>query len=351
MALPSSGAISLSDLRAEYVGGSGDISLADLYKGAAGSNSPVRAKASNNNATDMSPAVPSSGAISLNTFYGQERAFQYTYSSNAQNQNAQSNVFGNDYTGDYKKRIIVNSGVTINNSTVNNNGLTYPSGANGTFDLVINGTINGSGGYGVDNASGLTIVVTGNGTFSGSSRTDFVPALQTSGGTVRINLIGGFGGASAPDIYHSDYGGGFNWKLVRSGNNFTAYWTYNELDYYNTGAGNYSMNTVLPTKADGSFDDTVTSNEQFSINYNYNGRDTRNIAAGAKTISGTRYIWFASNAKSTSMEVQNDRYIQYGFTQSTLTTSNSQRSSVIQDYTGARSTGSVDTSGFTGTLG
>jgi hypothetical protein len=349
MAIPSIGSVSFSDLRAEYVGGTGSISLGDLYKGAAGSNSPIRDKASNNLAQDYSAGIPSSGAIAVNDFRGTSRMFTYVFNASAQNQNAQT-LFGNDYTGDYNKDIIINYGVTLSNSAVNQDALTFPSGANGTIRVNLLGTITGSGGYGARNSSSSTIEVIGNGTFSGSSRTDFVSALQTSGGSVRINLIGGFGGASGSDIYHSDYGGGFNWKLVRSGNNFTAYWTYNELDYGNYGAGNYSMNTVLPTKSDGSFDDTITSNQQFSTNYNSGGRDTRNIAAGAKTISGVRYIWFASNNKSTSMEVQNNRYIQYGHTQTTLTTSNSQRSSVIQDYTGARSTGSFDTSGFTGTL-
>ena len=43
-------------------------------------------------------------------------------------------------------------------------------------------------------------------------------------GSAMIPFIGGQGGASAPDIYHSDYGGygSFNCKLTRSGNTFTV---------------------------------------------------------------------------------------------------------------------------------
>ena len=69
MALQSSGAISLSEIRTEFVGGSSAISLGDLYRG--GSN--IRANASNNNSTNLAAQVPTSGAIAFNQFYSQAK--------------------------------------------------------------------------------------------------------------------------------------------------------------------------------------------------------------------------------------------------------------------------------------
>ena len=108
MALPASGTISLDDIRTEFVGGSDEISLLDLYKGAAGGNAIIRDKAANNSATDLSAGIPSSGAIALDDFYSKERTFQYTFSTNATNQSA-STIFGDDYSGNYNKRFIVDS--------------------------------------------------------------------------------------------------------------------------------------------------------------------------------------------------------------------------------------------------
>ena len=317
-ALQSSGAISLSDIRAEFVGGSSSISLQDLLKGSAGGNSIVRAKASNNAGTDLAPNVPSSGAISFSNFYGSERAFAYVYSGSASNQSASSNVFGDDYAGNYKKRITIN-----------------------------NGTVNASGSKGVDNNSSVTITLTGNGTFTAGSRDDFVSALQ-SNGTVRINFIGGFGGASGSDIYHSDYGGGFNAKLTRSGNSFNLSWTYNEVDYYNAGSGSVDITSIFPMSGS-NYNYTTTSAQNNNNQVYAHGRDNRSVAVGREVVSGTMYYWFGSNNKVTYMEVANDRYIQYGHTQTTLTTGNSQRSSVIQSVNGTRREGNFDTSGFSGT--
>jgi hypothetical protein len=346
-ALQSSGAISLSDIRAEFVGGSSSISLQDLLKGSAGGNSIVRAKASNNAGTDLAPNVPSSGAITLSNFYGAERAFAYVYSSNANNQSVNSDVFGDDYTGDYKKRITINNGVTISATGLLNDALSYASSAGGELELINNGTIDANGSKGVDNNSSLTITVTGNGTFTAGTRDDFVSALQ-SDGSVQINFIGGFGGASGADIYHSDYGSGFNSKLTRTGNSFTLSWTYNENDYANLGAGSVSITTIFPMSGS-TYDYTVTSAQNNNNQVSAYGRDTRSVAVGREVVSGVMYYWFGSNNKTTYMEVANDRYIQYGHTQTTLTTSNSQRSSVIQSVSGTRREGNFDTSGFSGT--
>ena len=72
MAIAASGAVSLSDFRAEFVGGSAAISLGDLYRG--GSN--IRAKAGNNTATNLAASVPTSGTIDFADFYSQAKGFR-----------------------------------------------------------------------------------------------------------------------------------------------------------------------------------------------------------------------------------------------------------------------------------
>lgn len=64
MALPSSGPLSLSDIQTEF-GGSNPISLSEYYAG--GTYVPP-------GTTGTNGAVPSSGAISINSFYGTSAA-------------------------------------------------------------------------------------------------------------------------------------------------------------------------------------------------------------------------------------------------------------------------------------
>ena len=90
MTLQSSGAISLSEIRTEFVGGSSAISLGDLYRG--GSN--IRANASNNNSTNLAAQVPTSGAIAFNQFYSQAKGFSYTESVDRTNWSP--TIFGDD---------------------------------------------------------------------------------------------------------------------------------------------------------------------------------------------------------------------------------------------------------------
>lgn len=351
MTLQSSGSISLSDLRSEYVGDTAALSLGSLYRG--GANSIIKAKASNNGAVDLSAGVPESGPISFNDFYGQAKGYKKTVTASASDVDA-STYFGSDYTLDYPKTVVVNSGVTLSSSGIEASALRFPTGASGDLNLEINGTVTSKGGTCVDNDSSVSITVTGSGTVDADNKWDFVPALRTTG-SVRVNYLGGFGGASGPDIYHSDYGTNMALKVTRvNTTTFGVYFTYNELDYSNRGAGfavlSSSSNPMIPLNADGSFDDQDTGTYQQSQNIISYGRDTRNMAVGTKMINGVRYMWFGTNNKSTSMDLANDRYIQHGHTQTTLTTSNSRHSSIIQQYTATRFTGSVSTTGFSGTL-
>ena len=339
MALPASGnAISFADLRTEYNTGSNTaISFADYRRG----GSLVRAKASNNNGVNLSASVPASGAVSLGDFYSQEKGFQKTFSSDATNQNV-STIFGDDYTVDYPKRIVVDSSITVS-SDVGTDAIKYPSGAAGTLTITNNGTITSTGAYAINNLSLQTVAVTNNGTVTASDSEGFNSTFSGNG-SAQINFIGGQGGASGPDIRHSDYGSsGFNCKLTRSGNTFTASWTYNELDYYNTGAGSYDVSSIFPLTGSGALDTTDTNEYKTETVYNTNGRDHRDLAFGSKIISGQRHFWFAANNKSnTTMTLGSTMsYSQSFWTSVSLSTSNSRRSSILDTLTGGASNGTV----------
>lgn len=151
MTLQSSGAISMSQIRSEFGGGSGAISFADFYRGAA--SGKVRAKQSNNTATNLAASVPTSGAIAFSNFHGQARAFRKTYSSGATNQNA-ADVFGNDWGVNYPKEIIINSGVELGATTTSEEALEISSGLSGGLTVTNNGTLSGAGGSAGGGAGG-----------------------------------------------------------------------------------------------------------------------------------------------------------------------------------------------------
>ena len=141
MAIPSSGAVSFSDLRTEFVGGSAAISYSDLYRG--GSN--IRTKASNNNGVNLAASVPTSGTINIANFRSQAKGFRFTYTSVATNQNA-SALFGDDYAVNYPKEIVINSGVELGATSTSEEALELPSGGVGAITVTNNGTLSGAGG-------------------------------------------------------------------------------------------------------------------------------------------------------------------------------------------------------------
>ena len=151
MTLQSSGAISMSQIRSEFGGGSGAISFADFYRGAG--SGKVRAKQSNNTATNLAASVPTSGAISFSNFYGQARAFRKTYTSNATNQNA-STIFGSDFGVNYPKEIVINSGVELGATNTSDEALQINSAGAGLITITNNGTISGAGGSAGGGAGG-----------------------------------------------------------------------------------------------------------------------------------------------------------------------------------------------------
>jgi hypothetical protein len=142
MTLAASGTISASDIRTEFVGGSGAVDMASYYRGA---NTNVRANAGNNTATNLAASVPTSGAISFSNFYSQAKGWQKTFSSNATQQSG-SGIFGSDYAVDYPKYIVINSGITVYSTSTGSPALDLASGGSGSITVTNNGNIYGQGG-------------------------------------------------------------------------------------------------------------------------------------------------------------------------------------------------------------
>ena len=85
MALPSSGQLTMAQIQTEF-GGSNPINLSEYYRGGS-------------YVTDNNTNVPTSGAISLNNFYGAQKQLNYTlamplsYSTQYNTSNAQQSIF------------------------------------------------------------------------------------------------------------------------------------------------------------------------------------------------------------------------------------------------------------------
>jgi hypothetical protein len=139
MAIAASGAVSFSDLRTEFVGGSSAISLSDLYRG--GSN--ILSNAGDNPSTNLAASVPTSGAIDIQDFYSTTKGFKNTVSNSTTNVDADA-LFGDDYDVNYPKIIDINSGVTIGGS--GDDAIDIPSGLAGTLTINNAGNILGAGG-------------------------------------------------------------------------------------------------------------------------------------------------------------------------------------------------------------
>lgn len=152
MTLAASGAISASDIRTEFVGGSGAVDMASYYRGA---NTNVRANAANNTATNLAAGVPTSGAISFNDFYSQAKGWQKTFSTNTTQQSG-TGIFGDDYAVDYPKTIIINAGVTVYSTASGTPAINLATGGSGTITVTNNGNIYGQGGAaGADGGTAL----------------------------------------------------------------------------------------------------------------------------------------------------------------------------------------------------
>ena len=242
MAIAASGAVSLSDFRSEFVGGSSAISLGDLYRG--GSN--IRAKAGNNTATNLAANVPTSGAIDFADFYSQAKGFRKTYSSGATNQDA-SAVFGDDYSVDYPKEIVIDSGVELGATSTSQEALQIDSGLSGSMTITNNGTLSGAGGAANGGAGGdafeanVSCTLINNGT------------IRAGGGGGGQGGGGGAGGTGGQGSYSSTVYGSFSSEIQTFSphsfvNQFLAYGTWS-WHWYNNSA--FSSQTSSPVTSGG----------------------------------------------------------------------------------------------------
>ena len=186
-ALQSSGAISFQDIEQHYNPGSNLPSrgLNEFYLG----GSLVRANAGNNSSTNMSAGVPTSSTISLNDFYGKERAFRKTYSSTATNQSADS-VFGDDFEVDYPKQIVINSSQIVGATSTSAPALKIESNGVGSITITNNGSIEGAGGA-AGAVGGNALEVAGS-----------VAVTLVNNGTIKAGGGGGgAGGAGGNGVY------------------------------------------------------------------------------------------------------------------------------------------------------
>ena len=142
MTITASGAISASDIRAEFVGGSSAFDISSFYRGA---NTNVKSNAANNTATNLAASVPTTGAISFNVFYSQAKGWRKTFSSNTTQQSG-TGIFGDDYAVDYPKQVVVNSSVNLYSTSSGTPALSFPSGGSGSITVTNSGNIYGQGG-------------------------------------------------------------------------------------------------------------------------------------------------------------------------------------------------------------
>lgn len=183
MAIAASGAVSFSDLRTEYKGGSSAISYSDLYRGGAN----IKAKEGDNPATNLAASVPTSGVIDLADFHGTAKGFKATVSSSTTNVDINT-LFGGDYDTNYPKVVDINSGVTIGGS--GDDAIDIPSGLAGSLIINNAGTVIGFGGASAGAAGGHAIncatsgvVINNSGQISGGGGAGGTGGTGGSGGS------------------------------------------------------------------------------------------------------------------------------------------------------------------------
>ena len=215
MTLAASGAISLADLRTEYVGGSSSISLGDLYRG--GSN--IKTKEGDNPATNLAASVPTSGTIDLADFHGTAKGFKATIDSSTTNVDVDT-LFGGDYDTDYPKVVDINSGVTIGGS--GDEAIDIPSGLASTLTINNAGTVIGSGGASAGAAGGHAI----NCAVSGVTINN-TGQISGGGGAGNVGGVGGNGSSTTTTTSsRNDVYGGSTWRWTTGSWSGVGSWTH-----------------------------------------------------------------------------------------------------------------------------
>lgn len=163
MALPSSGTITLNDIKTEF-GGSTPVQLSDYYRGGA-------------YVTTNNTNVPTSGAISLSNFYGAVKQFSFTISTNYSTpQNLRTLALAAGWNG--SDAVLATNNAKITSNTTASPALTISGSFPNGLVFVNNSYIVGMGGTGgspdnVGNPGGTaltvasTVTITNNGTIAG----------------------------------------------------------------------------------------------------------------------------------------------------------------------------------------
>ena len=242
MAIAASGAVSFSDLRTEFVGGSSAISMSDLYRG--GSN--ILTKAGDNPAVNMAASVPTSGLIDVQDFYSTAKAFKNTVSSSTTNVDANA-LFGDDYDVNYPKIIDINSGVTIGGS--GDEAIDIPSGLASTLTINNAGTVIGFGGASAGAAGGSAINCASSGVVINNTG-----QISGGGGAGNVGGAGGNGsysqtlgpyGASVSSHTYWYYANQYNQFYIKwAGSNITSGSTYGLPASFSSGGYTYTRGSL-----------------------------------------------------------------------------------------------------------
>ena len=195
MTLAASGSISLGQIRTEY-GMSGSISMSELYRGGS-------------NVTDNNTGVATSGAITVGSFRGSGKRYEYTITTNQQELNIATYLTGQSHPSSNPAKVTINNVYVWSDST-STAGLTIPSSVSNFalasphstvgLSIVNSGKIIGRGGDGA--------------AYNGSAQAGG-PAISNSATGVEITnnasayiAGGGGGGGSGKNSSEGNAGGG-----------------------------------------------------------------------------------------------------------------------------------------------
>ena len=209
MAIPASGAVSFSDLRTEFVGGSSAISLGDLYRKVYANASAATTASRAVGDLTINASIPTSGQISANQFYSSAGARIHANTIGAGVSSLNFNVGNNANTAGWNRTIplvsyIDNLGTCYSDSTSSygfTDGGSLPSGSKTV--LLNNGIIAGKGGAGGAGGagSGSSGSPGSGGEPGGTGLVATAPTVITNNGTI---LGGGGGGAGSPGGQYND---------------------------------------------------------------------------------------------------------------------------------------------------
>lgn len=271
MAIQSSGAIALQDIEDEF-GGTGSVSLSEYYLNGA-------YVASNNT------SVPTSGAISLNDFYGTVRQFAFSITSDTQNANIHTLATSAGWDGSAPLITTVASNVWLWSDSTSLGGViisgSFPSG----LTLLNYGNIIGKGGDG-----GLT---------QGAAGSDGGPALTvaSTGVTVANNsgayIAGGGGGGGGARRSSGQWsGGGGGAGGGQGGGSATQNTTISGGAIGSTGGPSVGWTadvTGAQAGGDGAYDNESSSGNSFGRSGGGGGRILPGVAHTSNT--GTTYSY------------------------------------------------------------